>query len=282
MNAADISRITASIWPWGTKTREQMELAAKEVSELGYHSFESVKAAIYAYDLDLTAYKEVCNRYDLKPVSFYFHLPQLSDVDEFFSNIDKELEFIAELGVKRISLQATGKRPNMENVREMTAENLQNELDVICRFAENSQRFGIMSNLHPHRNTWVQYENEIDYMMERTDASLLAFCPDTAHLICGDCDPVEVVKRYAARTNFTHFKDIKKPDESQSLGFSAAGMEVYGDFCELGTGIVDFKGVFDALKAVGYDGPLCEELDKAPVSNAESAKNNRAFLLNNW
>ena len=55
----DKTRITAAIWPWGTETREQMEQAAKDVTEIGYRSFESVKAAIYAYNLDLKAYKEV-------------------------------------------------------------------------------------------------------------------------------------------------------------------------------------------------------------------------------
>ena len=52
----DISRITAAIWPWGTNTREEMEIAAKEVSAIGYKSFESVKAAIYAFDMNLDAY----------------------------------------------------------------------------------------------------------------------------------------------------------------------------------------------------------------------------------
>ena len=57
------SRITAAIWPWGTETREQMETAAAAVSKIGYENFESVKAAIYAYDLDLKAYKEVLDKY---------------------------------------------------------------------------------------------------------------------------------------------------------------------------------------------------------------------------
>ena len=54
----DKSRITAAIWPWGTETREQMEEAAKAVTSIGYTQFESVKQAIYAYDLDLNAYEE--------------------------------------------------------------------------------------------------------------------------------------------------------------------------------------------------------------------------------
>jgi len=280
----DTSKITASIWPWGTQTREQMELAAKEISEIGYHNFESVKAAIYAYDMDLAAYKEVCNRYDVKPVSFYFHLPVPAAVDAFFSNIDKELDFIANLGVKLISLQASGSPRPSEGPNSMSAEDKQWELDLIARFCEKSNAFGISSNLHPHRNTWVQYEDEIDYIMQNLDAKLLSFCPDTAHLIRGLCDPVEVVKRYADRVKFTHFKDTNAAtykDEEGSLGMAKAGMEVYGDFLELGTGIVDFKGVFDVLKSVNYDGYMCEELDKAPISNAISAKNNYDFLMKN-
>ena len=72
----DKSRITAAIWPWGTDKREQMEQAAEDIVEIGYSTFESVKAAIYAYDLDIKAYKEVLTQYNLKPVSFYFHLPE--------------------------------------------------------------------------------------------------------------------------------------------------------------------------------------------------------------
>jgi inosose dehydratase len=70
--------------------------------------------------------------------------------------------------------------------------------------------------------------------------------------------------------------------EVESQGLAKAGMEVYSNFCELGKGIVDFKSIFRILQDVGYDGPLCEELDRAPVSNAESAENNFRFLLENY
>lgn len=277
MTEQEQSRITAAIWPWGTKTREQMELAAKEVSEIGYHSFESVKKAIYAYDMNLADYREVLNRYDLKPVSFYFHLPPAGEEQaDVFATIEKELDFIGELGVNRICLQATRGRPEV-----MDAANLAYELELVARFAEMTRKFGITSNLHPHYNTWVMYENEIDNILQNVDASILSFAPDTAHLVAGGCDPVAVIRKYADRVNFTHFKDIKDQNV-ESAGIAAAGMEVYSNFCELGKGCVDFKSVFDILKSVGYDGPLCEELDKPPVSNAESARNNYHFLLENY
>ena len=99
------SRITAAIWPWGTQTREQMETAAAAISKIGYEKFESVKNAIYAYDLDVKAYKEVLDRYNLQPVSFYFHLGSIGNEVYVFDTLDKELEFISQLGVERICLQ---------------------------------------------------------------------------------------------------------------------------------------------------------------------------------
>ncbi len=275
----DVSRITAAIWPWGTTTREQMETAAKEVSEIGYKSFESVKQAIYAFDMDIEAYREVLKRYDLKPVSFYFHIPANNEnLDEFFSNIDNELDFIANLGVKRVCLQATNGRPGDGIMDEAKKAE---ELDVVMRFAENTKKHGITTNIHPHYNTWVMYEDEIDNILQNSDPKILSFAPDTAHLVGGLCDPVKVIRKYVDRVNFTHFKDIKGAG-LESEGYASAGMEVYKNFCELGQGCVDFKSIFEILKANNYDGPLCEELDRPPVSNAISAKNNFEFLKNNY
>ena len=272
------SRITAAIWPWGTETREQMETAAAAVSKIGYENFESVKRAIYAFDLDIKAYKAVLDKYNLKAASFYFHLPKKGDEAQIFDNLENELQFIAELGVKRICLQGTSGRPEGGIMDEA---GLNYELEVVEKYARKTREFGIMSNVHPHHNTWIMYENEIDNILQNLGSDIVQFAPDTAHLVAGECDPVAVIKKYIDRVNFTHFKDIRSA-KVESVGFAKAGMEVYSNFCELGTGNVDFKSVFALLKDHGYDGPLCEELDRAPVSNEESALNNFNFLMKNY
>ena len=272
----DKSRITAAIWPWGTGERSQMEKAAKEVTEIGYRSFESVKAAIYAYDLDLKAYKEVLEKYDLKPVSFYFHLPAFGEEESIFSTLDKELEFIAALGVDRICLQATGGHPG-----KLDESQLEFELKLVEKFARKTKSFGITSNLHNHHNTWVMFENEIDNILENLGSDVISFSPDTAHLVAGLCDPVKVIEKYAERVNFIHLKDIATVFV-KSDGMAPAGMEVYSNFCELGQGLVDLRKVFDILKSVNYNGPLCEELDQAPIGNRESALNNYNYIVANY
>ena len=272
----DKSRITAAIWTWGTDNRGQMETASKEVTEIGYKSFESVKAAIYAFDLDLAGYKEVLDRYGIRPASFYFHFPAAGEDDKIFGNLEKELEFVAALGVERLCLQATGGRPE-----KMGPDEMKYELDLVNKFARRTKEYGITTNVHNHHNTWVMYEDEIDNIMLNTDPAIVSFAPDTAHLVAGNCDPVAVIKKYADRVNFIHLKDIKGT-EAESAGMANAGVEVYSNFCELGQGIVDFRKVFDILKSVNYEGPLCEELDRAPVTNALSAKNNYEFIVNNY
>ena len=85
---------------------------------------------------------------------------------------DADLSAVLELNTPGLTVEASTVR---EYYTEYAAHILgyvgnmsdkQWELDLIARFAEASKKFGISSNLHPHRNTWVQYEDEIDYMLQ--------------------------------------------------------------------------------------------------------------------
>lgn len=275
----NIERFCYAIWPWGTETREQMVSAAQDITDVGFHQFESVKAAIYAYDMDIDAYSEVLKKYDLKPVSFYFHLPQPANEEAWFSNLDAELDFVARLGVNVVTLQGTGFRPEVtKEDGTCTDEDNEKELLKVMRFAKVATKNGITTCLHPHDNTRVMMGSEIDYMLTNTSAKELSWAPDTAHLIAGKCDPVEKIRQYADRVGFTHLKDFTMGADVGSVGLASAGMEVYTNFAELGKGGVDFKGVMKVLDDAGYMGYHCVELDTAPISNKESAINNYKFV----
>ena len=64
------------------------------------------------------------------------------------------------------------------------------------------------------------------------------------------------------------------------MGFAKQDVEVYSNFSELGKGNVDFAAVMRILEDAKFDGYHCIELDKAPVSNIQSAKNNLKYLEN--
>lgn len=267
------SQICYAVWPWGTTTKEQAETAAKEITEIGYKSFESVKAAIYAYDLNVKEYKSMLDSFGLKAESFYFHLPYVGQEHTLFDTLERELEFVAEMGVTRATLQGTLGRPEA-----ITKESNDYNVNNMVRFAQAAKKYGIKTNAHPHVNTYFMFEEEIDYVMQNTDPDLIYFAPDTAHIAAAGADPVEVIRRYADRVNFTHLKDYKLGDEIKESGWVDSGVPIMDCFHGLGDGNVNFPEIIKILDSVNYTGPLCIELDCPPVSNVDSAKKNYDYL----
>jgi inosose dehydratase len=86
-------------------------------------------------------------------------------------------------------------------------------------------------------------------------------CPDTAHIEAGGGNPVEVIKKYADRIKYIHFKDYYN-----------------GEFLPLGEGHQKFDQMIQVLDGIGYDEWLTVELDSYndPKKGAEISFN---FLL---
>jgi inosose dehydratase len=243
---------------------------------LGYKYFESVRSFFFTLKNDREGFKAITEEYDLRPISFYFHLSgnEKQDIEDLKSRID----FVSYMGIKTICVQGCGRQNWSDEVLKTTLR-VVNEYGRICK------DYGILPSVHPHANTSIMYEKEADFIMQNTDPALVGFAPDTAHLLVSGCDPVVLCERYKNRISFTHIKDVKKPGKENTAVKSAGwqnGVEVICDFLELGQGDVDFDGVFKILKEVNYGGYLCIELDTAPVSNIDSAKKNLEYMKAHW
>lgn len=257
-----------AVWSWGLNEKSQLETALKDVKEAGFSYFESVAKTVDLYRGDFDEFWELVEREKVQPVSFYFSLKGDHAAD--METISGAMDFLKKAGVKRASIQAPYKKGGGASKEEL--ESLVKTLEAVVDLMAPE---GIVPCLHPHANTQVMYESEIDFVME---GSKIAFGPDTAHLMVGGCDPVGMFKRYAGRIKFVHLKDVKKNkdvcvDESEKEAF-----EIYSDFLELGEGDVDLEGVFDVLDEAGYGGYVTVELDKAPSSQRESAFKNMEYL----
>lgn len=257
------AKFAYTVWQWGTESKEQFLQSLRDITEAGYDTFESVKAAINVYDHDSKAFMKTCRDFGVKPNGFYFHLT--GDWDEDVNEFKKKLPFMAACDVHRLNFQATGMNGKLHASREVLEYNLR-VLDTVSKLAHG---YDILPCVHPHHNTAVMFEDEIDFIMQNTDPVYVGFGPDTAHLTAGQCDPVAVIRKYSARVRFTHMKDITSIN-AESEGY-ASGVEVYGNFRELGEGIVDFPSVFKVLDDAGYDGYLTAELDLSRFGNKESA-----------
>ena len=150
---------------------------------------------------DAAAFMALCREYGVQPNGFYFHLNGQWDND--VEDVKNKLPFMAACDIHRMNVQATG-----VTGRPATPEELDYDLRAINAIAEMAKEYDILPCLHPHYNTTVMYESEIDFIMQNTDPALVAFGPDTAHMTAGKCDPVTVIRKYADRVKFTHLKDI--------------------------------------------------------------------------
>ena len=96
-------------------------------------------------------------------------------------------------------------------------------------------------------------------------------------------DPVEMLRRYADRLDYVHFKDIDQGVFDRVLGerirfFEACGQ---GVMCPIGRGVIDYPAVKRTLEEIGYHGFITVEQERDPLNVAgslEDVKQSRDYL----
>ena len=144
-------------------------------------------------------------------------------------------------------------------------------------------RFGLRLVFHPHVDTHVQYEQQIETLLEQTDPALVELCLDTGHHAYAGGDPLEFMRRHHQRIPYLHFKNIdpKIHARVKAENIPMATAVSMGVFCELSQGAVDFIAFRDLLREVDFNGFAIYEQDMYPVAPdvpLPIAKRNRAFL----
>ena len=130
-------------------------------------------------------------------------------------------------------------------------------VDAIRRAAAIADDHGLRPAFHPHAGSFVEFEDEIERLL---DAGAVGLCLDTGHAAYVGIGPERAVVAYASRLIHVHLKDVRRDVVARRLDFwSAIGA---GVFCPLGEGAVDLPAVVGALDAVGYHGYATIEQDR--------------------
>ena len=148
-----------------------------------------------------------------------------------------------------------------------------------------AEEYGLDVSMHAHAAGFVEFEDEIEDVLNAIDPRLLGVCLDTGHCEFAGIDPVGFFRTHSDRVSYLHFKDIdpavRRRTIDERIGFydaCAAGL-----FCNLGDGIVDFLAFKEALSSVGFSGWGTVEQDCDPAgsrSPLEDAKANLSYLKN--
>lgn len=157
-------------------------------------------------------------------------------------------------------------------------------IDTTHRAADlATSRLGLHLVYHPHAETHVEYEDQIETFLEQTDPQRVSLCFDTGHHAYRGGDPVAFFRRHHDRIRYLHLKSVDPGKqewvEREHIPFAiAVGNDM---FCEPDRGAVDFIAFRDALRETDYDGWATVEQDMYPAPFDKPlpiAKRTRAYL----
>lgn len=145
------------------------------------------------------------------------------------------------------------------------------------------ERFGLTAVFHPHAETHVEYEDQIEQFLEETDPNVVSLCLDMGHHAYRGGDPVAFMRKHHKRIPYLHIKsvdpEVQKKVERENIPFAiAVSMDM---FCEPSQGTVNFPAFVEVLRGIDYNGFAIVEQDMYPAPFDKPlpiAKRTRAYL----
>lgn len=67
---------------------------------------------------------------------------------------------------------------------------------------------GVRLCLHPHADSHIQTQQEIERFLDGTDERWVSLCLDTGHVAYGGGDAVDLIRRYRQRVGYVHIKQM--------------------------------------------------------------------------
>jgi len=156
--------------------------------------------------------------------------------------------------------------------------------DRIATIAKiGAEEYGLSVGMHAHAAGFIDFEPELERLLDEVDEKILGVCFDTGHHSYAVFYPVAFMKKNISRINYMHFKDINPKVKASVIAnrtgfYDACGQ---GIFCNLGDGDVDFPAVRQLLLDSDFDGWCTVEQDCDPAgdtSPVDDSKLNRAYL----
>ena len=174
-----------------------------------------------------------------------------------------------------------GRASEAEQMDEGEWSAFRTRIETIAKLG--AEEYGLTVGIHAHAAGFMDFEPELERLLDEIDESILKICFDTGHHSYAGFDPVAFMKKHIDRISYMHFKDIDPAVKADVIAnrtdfYKACGQ---GIFCNLGEGDVDFPAVRQVLLDNGFQGWCTVEQDcdpSMPGTPLEDARSNREYL----
>jgi inosose dehydratase len=257
--------ITWGTFPRGAEASATLEAAVKDISSLGFYSFETFPEVLEDWD-GKGALQGLIDRYGLPLKSGYIRT-NLTDTSKRKENLEQVIrlaKIIKKYGGTFGVLAPNSMKREGYDFRAHRA-NITSGLNE-CAMAVTD--VGLGTGLHQHTGTCIETQDEVYAVMEAANTKYLKFAPDVGQLQKGGSDAAKVVKDFLPLTVHMHLKDY-------------SGGEHFVGYCPVGQGKVDIKAILDMVEGANPQANIMVELDpspKQPMTPLETAQISKAYL----
>jgi inosose dehydratase len=156
-------------------------------------------------------------------------------------------ELVTAMGGSHVVLLPADAGPNppeLDAGRWRTLVERTTELGRILR-----EEHGVAAVFHPHADSHVGTQPQIERFLEDTDPAEVNLCLDTGHVAYYEGDNVELIRKYPDRIGYLHLKqaDPAVLDQVRAEGLSFAEAVRRGAMCEPPKGEPDMEALLDAV-----------------------------------
>ena len=232
----------------------------REVAEAGY---EAIELGPYGYlPTDPDELRAELDRYRLsvlagtvfsrlhQPDSWDFTWRQVTDVAALTRAVGGEHVVVIPAMYRD---EKTGAQLESPDLTAEQWERLTAQTDELGRRVR--EEYGLALQFHPHAESHVGYQPDVERFLESTDPAAVNLCLDTGHIAYYGGDPVELITRYPERIGYVHLKQVNPAVMEVVRDRDVVWPEAVrmGAMTEPPLGVPDMPPVLEALAGLGRD-----------------------------
>lgn len=262
-----------------------LEVCLRESREAGYSGTETGGK----FPMDPAVLGPLLDRYQLKLVSGWFSGRLLDgSVANEIERMRPQLATFAALGAPvMVYAETTGSTQSLREVPlsqrpVFPAERYGEYGERLTALARHMAGEGVRMAYHHHMGTVIEKQHELEALLDHTGDEV-GVVLDTGHMVFAGGKVEPVLRKYGARINHVHCKDLRLDVMERALGedWSFLDSVLAGVFTVPGDGGLDFARYAQELAEIGYSGWVVVEAEQDPAKAPplEYARKGRDHLL---
>ncbi|MEO1055230.1 MAG: sugar phosphate isomerase/epimerase [Bacteroidota bacterium] len=234
----NLEEIGVQIYTLRNELAENVEQTLEKVASIGYNYFESYMLnGVHNLGYSVKDFASLLKSLNLKMISAHVNTGQTDPSQEgtLVNGFEQVAENAAELGQKFIVC------PYLTNEERQTIDDYKRLCDILNKCGEICKKNGLQFGYHNHDFEFETLEGEVpfDVIAANTDKDLVKFELDLYWVRKAGKDILTYFEKYPGRYPLWHVKDMEDSEEQF--------------FAEVGSGVIDFKKIFQASEVSGME-----------------------------